>query len=191
MYNFLKQVSRNKNFQDAAGVVRGLAKVNTQILLRSNHASSDLQRFGKNVGKDLEKLGQSLDDASDFINTATETFSVPDTLGEFVTFEKPEFDFEAEQKLYDQQQREQILGDQNKLEGQGEGNRAATFENLDSFSQEDMERIADLIEPEYNEPEMQVTNIDLGKQESNNLIECSNLFRRICKFQRSQIRKCC
>jgi hypothetical protein len=96
MYNFLKQVSRNKHFQDSAGVLRGLAKVNNQILLRSNNASSDLQRFSKNVGKDLEALSQKLEDASDFVNTATETFSVPDNLGEFVTFEKPSFDFEAE-----------------------------------------------------------------------------------------------
>jgi hypothetical protein len=41
-------------------------------------------------------LGQTFQEAQDFINTATETFKVPENLGEFVTFEKPSFDFEEE-----------------------------------------------------------------------------------------------
>jgi hypothetical protein len=77
-------------------------------LLRSNHASSDLQRFSKNISKDFEKLSQTLEEASDFIKTAQETFSIPENMGEFVTFEKPHFDFEEEQKMYDETQKKAI-----------------------------------------------------------------------------------
>lgn len=179
MYNFLRQVSRNQHFQDAAGVVRGLAKVNTQILLRSNHASSDLQRFSKNVSRDLEVLGQKFEEASEFVNTANETFSIPDNLGEFVTFKKPEFDFEEEKKLYDQSQRQEILGDQKKLNQKGgvkEENRAATFQNIDNFSQDDLEKIQE--EAILSEEElMQVTDIDLGKTILQNIPELTLVYR--------------
>lgn len=84
--------------------MRGIAKVNSQILLRSNHASSDLQRFSKKLGKDIDQLAVKLEEASDFLNTAKETFSLPENLGEFVTFEKPAFDFEAEQLAFEKAQ---------------------------------------------------------------------------------------
>ena len=78
--------------------MRGIAKVNSQILQRSNHASSDLQRFSKKIGKDFDKLALSLEEAQGFLTTAKETFSVPQGLGEFVTFKTPEFDYEEEQQ---------------------------------------------------------------------------------------------
>lgn len=99
------------------------------------------------MSRDLEKLGDKFDEASEFIDIANETFSLPDNLGEFVTFEKPEFDYEAEQKLYDLEHRKKILEQKDKL-GESRQNIAATFHNIEDLSQEELDDIRE----EVSEP---------------------------------------
>lgn len=90
-------------------------------------------------------------------------------MGEFVTFEKPHFDFEEEQKMYDETQKKAIQQDQQKLASKGlvdEGNnQAATFQSIGSFSKEELQKIEKLVRPDEksDRENMTATKIDLGR----------------------------
>lgn len=139
MNQFIKQTIRNSRFQDAMGVLRGLAKVNSRVLERTNHMSSDLQRFSKNVEQDLEFIQEKIEETADFIKAATETLENP--VGEFVTFEKQDLDLEEEKLLYEEEKRRK----------REEERKTVTFKNIN-----------DLEEDHHIEEEEEEVHIDLG-----------------------------
>ena len=106
MNKLFKTLTRADRFQDAAGVVRGILKVNSQILKRTDHLSVDIQRFYTNLENDLEFISDKIEDANDFLKTATKTFETP--VGEITYFEAEEFDYEKEMQLLEEEESLQI-----------------------------------------------------------------------------------
>jgi len=87
MDRLIRQLTKNSRFQDVAGVLRGLSRVNHQILLRSKFISHDAQHLSKEVFKDIEDLTSKVADISKVVSVGQDILKP--AIGEFITFEKP------------------------------------------------------------------------------------------------------
>ena len=158
MLKFVQKSIRSPHFQDAMGVLRGVAKVNSQILKRTNYMSSDIQRFSKNIEEDLLILQDKLIETTEFLQAAQQTFDIDSPIGEFVTFEKPEFDYEEEKRLYQEKAK-------NVKESEDE-NLRENFEEFDFMMEEEdsLKNREEEVKQKEQMLESKQSQIDLGKQ---------------------------
>ena len=101
--NQLFKLLRSQKANDLLGVMRGLAKVGGQVVKRIDHMPEDAIYLVKSVEKQIESIQTSFSDTQDFLNTAEQMMNAGDG-EEFVTFDKPIFQFkrkdeEASRKL--------------------------------------------------------------------------------------------
>lgn len=104
--NQLFRLLRSQKANDVLGVMRGLAKVGGQIIKRIDHMPEDAIYLAKSVEKQINSLETTFTETQEFLNTAEKMFNAGDG-EEFVTFDKPIFQFkrkdeEASRKLMDE-----------------------------------------------------------------------------------------
>ena len=95
--NPLYKLVRNKHAADCLGVMRGLSRVGGKIVQRLNYLPEDGIYLTKNIEKQFAAAKNKLNEAQDFLSTAEQMMNAGQG-EEFVTFEKPVFEYKKKER---------------------------------------------------------------------------------------------
>lgn len=103
----LFRLARKNRSQDILGVLRGLAKVGGQVVKRLDSLPEDTIYLTRNVDAQLADLGKKVNEFKDFMQTADDMMNAGEG-EEFVTFEKPVFEYKNKSRSKDHLMKEYI-----------------------------------------------------------------------------------
>ncbi len=112
--NQLFRLLRSQKANDLLGVMRGLAKVGGQIVKRIDHMPEDGIYLAKSLEKQINSLETTISETKDFLNTAETMLNAGDG-EEFVTFEKPIFQFRRKDEETSRKLMEEHFGESQPL----------------------------------------------------------------------------